>query len=303
MLARRLPFWRGQLLAMGCLTGALLLRLLLQPLLDGRLPFITLFPALLIASIWGGPWAGLSVLLVGTPVIAYVWLPPVWSWNLTAPSFPILIAFILIGGLLIIVATLFRALNKSHRQQQERAMLLAQEMRHRVRNVLGLVMAISSQTARNASSIAEHQQLFSARIEALGRAQEFSAQDPGSPLELKPLLVNVVEPFGVERCRLQGPKVLVAPAICSSLALMIHELGTNAVKYGALSAPEGCVMITWTVEADRINLEWRETGGPPVQPPSRKGFGSRLIQAAFPAGQGETELLFAPEGVRCVMRF
>jgi two-component sensor histidine kinase len=110
------------------------------------------------------------------------------------------------------------------------------------------------------------------------------------------------------RVDVSGPPVLVGENAAGNLALMLHELATNATKYGALSRPEGSVSLTWSVEGEgggkrTVALEWRERGGPPVAPPSREGYGSRVIKNAMRGSDGEAALEFHPGGVHCRIKF
>ena len=124
---------------------------------------------------------------------------------------------------------------KSHVEGQERAILLAHELKHRANNQFGVVQAIAAQTARNASTVADYQTLFTARLNALARAQQLASENPDSPADLKKFLHFVLEPFGTDRILIDGPNTLLPSYLGSGCALLFHELGTNATKYGALS--------------------------------------------------------------------
>ncbi len=297
-----MPVRRGQVLAAACVAAAAVLRLVLDPVLGDSVPFITLFPAVLVASAWAGPAAGVSALALGSVVAGFAWLSP--ARTLPAGAFPWAppLAFLFLGGVVVAVAALLRELVDVHAMSEARARVLAHEMEHRVANVLGVVQAISRQTARNAATVAEHQASFEARIAALGRAQRLVTETRGAPPDIASLLRQVLEPFGEDRFALSGPPTAMPGELGTSLALLMHELGTNAVKHGALSAPDGRVAITWASEGERTALEWRELNGPPVAAPSRTGFGSRLLKTAFSPQQGEASIAFDPTGVRCSIR-
>ena len=216
LVRRPLSVWLGQAVALGCVAGAVLLRLALTPLVDDGLPFVTFLPAALITSIWGGALAGLSALMLSSFIGGYLWLSPMTGFAFSASSWARMIAFWFLCGLFILIAALFRALIES----EERANLLAGEMQHRVRNVLTLVKVISHQTSRNAPTLAEHQASFEARITSLAEVQEFVAGDPKSSLELRALLDRVLVPFDIARFSLsvRGPgfcRISVRPWRCS----------------------------------------------------------------------------------------
>ena len=183
------------------------------------------------------------------------------------------------------------------------------ELNHRVKNTLATVLSISDQTARNASDLAEYKPAFEGRMFALSHAHSLLSQTRWRGAKLRSLLQEVVAPFqqqSVDNLRLSGPEVTVTPRIATTLTLAIHELSTNAAKYGALASKMGIVRVSWVVEtADTvrtIRLEWREQNGPEVHPPKRRGFGTKLLQrsVSYELG-GDVKLEFNPEGVRCVI--
>jgi two-component sensor histidine kinase len=214
-----------------------------------------------------------------------------------------LIAFAIVCLFGIFVTRLLRALVEMHVESEERAILFSHEIRHRANNLLGVVQAISAQTARSATSVADHQAMFSNRLQALARAQELLSEQPEAPPDLRAFLLSVVEPFGIVRFQIEGPTIMVPLYLGPSCALLLHELCTNATKYGALSVPDGTVSIRWRNENNCVDLEWRELNGPMVAPPVRTGFGSRLLKTAFPSEYGSAAIAFEPEGVRCTLRF
>jgi two-component sensor histidine kinase len=302
-LLRSPPLWRVQFIAGGCVAVAALARLALTPLLVDRAPFSVFVPAILIASLWAGLEAGLSALVLSTLVVDYLWLPPIHSFELAAPSLLLVVVFWLSSGVLIFIAVLLRALVRVLAESEEQAKILAHEMTHRVRNVLGLVQGISNQTLRASSTLPEYKKMFEARLVALARAQELIADDPKIPTDLGALLDRTLEPFGARRFVMSGNPTGVQRGFATSLALLIHELGTNAVKYGALSTPEGTILISWASERDRARMEWKETNGPPVAAPLRTGFGSRLLKTAFPPDHGSASIVFETDGVQCQILF
>jgi two-component sensor histidine kinase len=297
------PFWRGQLLALFCAVSGTAIRLLLQPIVHDHIPVIVFYPFVLIASVWGGTWSGLTTLVLGAAIADYLWLPPMGRFSLDVDSGTTLIAFAIVCLFGILMAQLSRALVEVHVENEERAILLGHEIRHRANNLLGVVQAISAQTARTATSVANHQALFSKRLQALARAQQLLSEHLDAPPDLRAFLLSVIEPFGASRFQIEGPTITVPLYLGPSCALLLHELSTNATKYGALSVPEGTVSIRWQTENNRVRLEWRELNGPPVAPPTRTGFGSRLLRTAFPAEYGDAAIAFEPDGVRCTLQF
>lgn len=199
----------------------------------------------------------------------------------------------------------------SERKEQERirAWLLA-ELNHRVKNNLSTVQAIARQTLGSAASLADFGAAFEARVMALSRAHDLLMRETWTSAALGDLVSDTLAPFALDdrrRIMIGGPEVRLSPTAAVTMTLAMHELATNAAKFGALSHPDGHVRVEWSVDrSDReavLDVRWRETGGPIVAPPSRRGFGVRLIErgAARELG-GEVRLNFSPEGVDCAFR-
>ncbi|SFI84254.1 PAS domain-containing protein [Caulobacter sp. UNC279MFTsu5.1] len=183
--------------------------------------------------------------------------------------------------------------------------LLVNELNHRVKNSLATIQAIAAQTFHAARSLPQAQEAFSARVVALAEAHDLLTRENWEGADLLDLLVRLETVHGgPERFALIGRPVRLSPRMALSLSMALHELATNAVKYGALSTPPGQVRIAWSVVPgsvqSRLVLTWTETGGPPVAPPTRRGFGSRLIERGLAAElSGEAHIDFRPDGVVC----
>ncbi|WP_207482052.1 HWE histidine kinase domain-containing protein [Arenibaculum pallidiluteum] len=195
------------------------------------------------------------------------------------------------------------------RQAEELQRLLVNELCHRVKNTLATVQAITNQTLRSAGSKEEARAAVGARIAALARAHDILTGHRWEGADLAELVAVTVEAHGgPERVRVAGPDLRLPPRFALSLALALHELGTNAVKYGSLSVEDGHVEIRWELRPAasggpaRLHLVWRERGGPPVQPPTRRGFGTLLIERGLAAEfRGEVGIDYAPDGLVCTI--
>lgn len=186
---------------------------------------------------------------------------------------------------------------------EERQRLLINELNHRVKNTLAIVQGLAQQSFGKLGD--GRFQVFTSRLAALSGAHNLLTAATWESADLRELVYSSLDATAglqVARCRLAGPPVTLPPPLVLSLAMIVHELSTNAIKYGALSVPTGHVEITWSVrQADEgvvLMLEWSEMGGPPVATPEREGFGTRLIRRGL-SGQGEAELSYRPEGVHC----
>ncbi|HRJ64923.1 sensor histidine kinase [Brevundimonas sp. UBA2416] len=163
----------------------------------------------------------------------------------------------------------------------ERQKLMIDELNHRVKNTLATIQSIAVQTARSHGDPATFAESFQARLMALSHTHNLLTRSHWEGADLDAILQHETEAHGSHRVTLNGPPVALEPAAALSLGMIFHELATNAAKYGALSAPEGRVMVDWAVANQTrpvLTLTWREIGGPPVAPPERRGFGSRLIE-------------------------
>jgi PAS domain S-box-containing protein len=183
--------------------------------------------------------------------------------------------------------------------------MLAQESAHRIKNMLAMVHAIATQTMRNSATLTEARDAIGARLSALGQAQDLLTRGSGSAAGVRDVVIAAVRLHSetAGRFHVEGPNVLLQPKAVLGLGLMLHELGTNALKYGALSVPGGRIEVSWTVTGQTIDWSWREIAGPPVVAPEGKGFGSRLIERGLTSNLGgDTELIYAPDGLICRAR-
>jgi two-component sensor histidine kinase len=185
--------------------------------------------------------------------------------------------------------------------------LVLEELHHRVKNTLTTVMAIASQSLRTATSLQNGKQAREDRLSALGRVHDLLLQSRWTSAPLKAILKTAIEPFQTSdgsRFAVQSSEIEVSAGAVLPLSMVLNELCTNAVKYGALSKPGGHIEISTTIDAslNQFRLTWTERGGPLVQPPTRRSFGSKLIEQSFIRQlDGVARLSFNPEGVVCVL--
>lgn len=180
--------------------------------------------------------------------------------------------------------------------------VLIGELHHRVKNVFATVIAISRQTLAKATDVQTAMVAFEARLSALAHAHDLLADGDWQVANLAAVVEQAVAPYPPERFDLSGPSVLLPQKAVAALSLALHELGTNAAKYGALSTPSGRVAITWKhdPETGSFSLCWKESGGPHVTPPTSRGFGSRLIERLLAAElNGSSTIVYNPSGVQC----
>jgi two-component sensor histidine kinase/FixJ family two-component response regulator len=179
--------------------------------------------------------------------------------------------------------------------------LILEEMHHRIKNTLATVTAIASQSLRAATSIEHGQQAIESRLLALGRAHDLLLQVSWANASLMQTVRDATEPFqdqAAGRLSIDGPDLGITSGAVIALAMTLNELCTNTTKFGALSLPSGRIKVAWTIdqEAQRLHLTWADTGGPAVIPPTRRSFGTRMMEALGQQLHGQAQLAYAPTG-------
>jgi PAS domain S-box-containing protein len=200
----------------------------------------------------------------------------------------------------------------SDRKKAERHQkTLIDELNHRVKNTLATVQSLTRQTARGASAVKEFEKRLEGRLIALSQAHDQLTIGNWQQADLRRILESALSAHGEEMSSqvvLDGDRIDLNPRAALTLAMVFHELITNALKYGALSVPSGRLHVTWGAELDQngqtLRLRWSESGGPAVDPPSRQGFGSRMVERSIPAELGGSAALrFERTGVICELAF
>jgi PAS domain S-box-containing protein len=211
-------------------------------------------------------------------------------------------------GFLKILRDLTEAQLASEHQQ-----LLIHELNHRVKNTLATVQAFTTQSLRSAASLHDAREAITARLIALAKAHDVLSAEKWESADLNRIVDDALRLHGGEtqRCRWQGEAVRVVPRTALALFMMLHELATNATKYGALSNEAGTVMVSWATSdtarvsdgiRPRLTLHWQERDGPSVTQPTHKGFGSRMIERGLANEHGgEVQILYEPAGVVCTL--
>ena len=211
------------------------------------------------------------------------------------------------GGELLYVVRVVQDITE-RKAAEQRQRLLIDELNHRVKNTLATVQSLASQTVRGAESPQAFRERFEGRLIALSKAHDQLTQHHWESADLRELLSGSLAPYagtGWQRVVMRGEDVMLRPRAVLTLAMAVHELTTNAAKYGALSQPGGSIEIRWQpAPADDgwmgLKIEWIERGGPPVAEPQQRGFGTRLIEGSIAADLGgQARLAFEPEGFRC----
>lgn len=188
------------------------------------------------------------------------------------------------------------------KRHEVRRDLLINELNHRVKNTLAVVQAMAHQTLKSDVPLAAARAALDQRLVALAAAHDLLTRESWESISLVHLVVDALKALGVaeHQVTVSGPDLQMKPKPAVSLRMALHELGTNALKYGSLSAEAGCVDIGWAIDSESLRFTWTERGGPPPAPIREPGFGTRMIQLALAAELGgSTELEFQTSGLRC----
>jgi two-component sensor histidine kinase len=256
--------------------------------------------------------------LEGVPLLTAFTRSPLTGWTvaagtpvatLTAPLWRALAITIGIGAVLLAIGLTF-AIGMAARIARGETLLalMVNELNHRVKNTLATVQSIAAQTFRNAADPADATRKFDERLRALGDAHNVLSEKRWANANMREVVQSALAPFAAQdsrRVHASGPDVHLSPRCALMTSMVLHELATNAAKYGALSTSGGRVFVDWNpVGADNnsVRLVWRESGGPPVERAVTKGFGSRLIEQGFPAQlRGRAVLDYQPGGLVCTL--
>ena len=237
-------------------------------------------------------------------------IPPATS-ALSSLSLLSLVFGMMVAALLLVVARLMtqhaaedRAALAWFEEQASIRNSLTRELNHRVKNTLANVLSIVALTRRRTTRIDEFAEALTGRIRALSATHDLLTQSEWGTTPISAVITAELAPYAQDSdaaVRLRGPHVELAPNDALSLGLAVHELATNATKYGALSSPDGTVMIDWHLLSDKlVRIDWAEQGGPPVAEHRRRGFGTELIEKIVAHElRNPVDLQFNADGVRC----
>jgi two-component sensor histidine kinase len=265
--------------------------------------FTPYFPAVFFATAFGGFRIGIATALAGAT------LGVALSFN-DAPTdvarLVLLVIFLLVCGLTIWGVEHYRSVASSQReiskrliQEEEYRKLVVNELQHRLKNKISTVHAVLHQVLHDQPKIWAS---IDQRIRALSATDDLIARVDGSGCDIKDLLLSELGPYGHVRFTLNGDPLFLPAKLAVSLALIFHELATNAGKYGAFSSASGLLQVSWSASDDRLNITWDETEGPTVESTGAAGFGTKLLRSALVPFDGKTEIAFLKTGIHCTMQ-
>jgi two-component sensor histidine kinase len=258
--------------------------------------FAPYYSATLVAALVGGAESGILAAGLGAFAAYYLFVPPDWSF---APfRLEQLVSLVLYGTSSVVIiwaAHSYRGLLHRLRSTEATRELLNRELVHRIKNILANVQGIVTQTLIGQKMLRD---AINDRITALGATNDLLVRSDWRSASLRDILVHESAAHDSARFRLHGDDLDCSPELAVFLALAVHELSTNAVKYGALSTADGRVDITWTDVSGQLTLEWVESGGPEPRPPTREGFGTTLLRSGARQFHGAVDWHFERNGLR-----
>lgn len=288
---------RAYLVATVIIGIAALVRWGLGFVIHNQVPFITFYPAVVLVTFVGGAAAGVFSVFSGAVLAWWLFMPRHGSLLPADLSSQATLTTYLVAALGIVWCSDYtRRLAKRVRDEERLRSLAVQELGHRLKNKIMTIQAILGMRLQAYPEIRKEIQ---GALTALATADDLLMASQASGADLRAILVAEVKPYGAERGTLAGPEVLLPSQFALVLALLIHELATNAAKYGAFSVPGGRVCVNWSLNGGRLELEWRESDGPEVVPPAKHGFGTRLFSRAIEPLGGTAHLDFARAGLIC----
>ena len=287
-------------IALVCLGAATVLRLM-GSWTNSDFLFATYFPAILAAGLLAGIPAALGVTIASTIIVRLFFVPS--YLHASSQNYGELVDFLMYlisAALTISFAHCCRVVLKRLHKRNLTNETLAKELQHRSKNVCAVIDVI---IRKSLADEPERANKVFGRIKAMMHANELLTASQPQLLTVKQLLLEAFAPYGEDRLQAFGPEITLHPDVARHLILLVHELVTNAVKYGSLSRLSGRVMVDWREDGDAIVLAWKEIDGPRVESPQRVGFGSHLVAACIKALSGTMQQKFAPDGFICSVSF
>jgi two-component sensor histidine kinase len=288
--------------AAACIALATAARWLLS-LIRPDVFFTPYIPAVFFATAFGGARIGIMAALASGALGVTVNFS-----NSAADStrFALMVIFWAVCGLTIWGVEHYRSIASNQRriakrliQEEEYRKLVVDELQHRLKNQLSTVHAVLHQVLQDQPQIWAS---IDQRLRALSATDDLIARVDGLGCDIKDLLLSELGPYGHVRFTLNGNSLFLPGKLAVSLALMFHELATNAGKYGAFSSPQGLLQVSWSVTEDRLAVTWDETEGPAVGEIGAAGFGTKLLNSALRPFDGKTEMAFLKTGLHCTMQ-
>jgi two-component sensor histidine kinase len=206
--------------------------------------------------------------------------------------------YLFASAIIVWAAEHYRELTKRLKDEEHFRKLAVGELAHRLKNKIATIQSVIAFQLRDNPEIKD---AIISRLAALSATDDLIISAQGQGAHLRDILSAELGPYEASRVSISGPALLLPPTLAMTMAMVSHELATNAAKYGSLSSPTGTVSINWSLSGEHLELYWRESGGPVVTTPTHRGFGARLLSRALRQYRGSVETTFVPTGLICKM--
>jgi two-component sensor histidine kinase len=278
-----------------CVAAATVARYALEVVGLQSLMFAIYYPAILLATLVAGISAGTTALVLGGLLGWSLFLSPNFETLPLAAQTSALIAYAVASGIIIALAEKYRQRLRQLAREEHFREIIADELGHRVKNKIAAVHAILGHELRDNKEVWEK---VSGRLRALAATDEFLTRSDGQSAQLSDILQAEFDAYDRSRASLHGDPIELPAKLAAMLALIFHELATNAAKYGALSTGDGRIIVAWQRIGARLYINWVESGAH-VRPPEHRGFGMRLLDRGLLPFDGQVKCRFEPAGLRC----
>jgi two-component sensor histidine kinase len=285
--------------AVFCIALATLIRWASGMLAGDGFVFASYYPAVLFATYAGGAMTGGFAALLSVVIGWWAFIPPHFAFTpFTAEIYSKLLAFLFASALIIWGAERYRRLLTRLEEEEELRELAVGELAHRLKNKIATIQSVISAKLRDDPKT---RNAIISLLSSLSATDDLIMATQGQGASFRDILDAEVGPYDISRISMQGPDLFLPPKLAMTLALVVHELATNAAKYGALAAPVGKLDIRWALSGRRMTIDWRESDGPLIGPITHRGFGSQLLSRALIQFDGSIESRFQPTGLICAM--
>ena len=259
--------------------------------------FTAYYPAVLFATYVGGAGVGSFATVLSAVIAWWAFIPPRFAFfPLTPAQETKLLAFLFASALIVWGADHYRRLMRRLEDEEKFRRLAVEELAHRLKNKIATIQSIISFQLRDSPQTRD---TLINRLVALSATDDLILATQGQGAGIRNILSAELGPYDASRVSMAGPDILLPPKLALTLALLTHELATNAAKHGALSCETGQLSICWSLSDERLSLEWRECDGPTVATPLHRGFGMLLLSRALDQFGGAVETTFEPTGLIC----
>jgi len=286
----------GVLFGIACVAAAALIRWLLGMTFGNTLQFVPFFPAVILTALFAGAGPAMLALTLSVLTAWFLFVTP-YGFGALSPVQMANVALYLVSGAFVIwLAQLFRSTVQQLQAEQAQREMILSEVEHRARNMGAMGAAIVQFSLKDDKETAA---LINSRMKTLQATNDLITKSPQLQADIETILRQELSPYDLSRCALNGSPLRLPSNAARAVALVAHELITNAVKYGALSRDSGKLALSWSMNGGFLEIEWREDGGPKVPAPTRSGFGTKLIDTTVAGLDGSIEREFRESGFYC----